>query len=160
VAKAGVARARPARRGRARPWLALLILLGSTLAALVAPSLADGYTALAWTRHHAAATADGPGVEAERLRQLGRWAARTVDALAPLPQAREAAAQALTQAAAHEAEAPVAAGLLYAQVAAALERQAASPWRRFGSAALATQARERAAALRARTSPAAGATQP
>ncbi len=126
-------------------------MLVSGASAWLAPTLADGYTALAWTRHWAAPATEGHVAEAERLRQLDRWSVRAVDGLAPLPQAREAAQHALNVAAATEARAPIAAASLYANLAAALERPTVSRWRRLGLTELATQARAREALLRTRS---------
>lgn len=125
------------------------MLLTSALLAWLAPGLADGYAALGWTRYHAAARPEGPPAAAERLRQLSRWTVRTIDTLAPLPQAGEAARLSLAAAGASEADAPLAAAALYANVASALERQSASPWRRLGLGAVAAEARQREAGLRA-----------
>jgi hypothetical protein len=69
-----------------------LLLLAAT--GLLGPRLMDGFAALEWARYHAGrvASARHPVDEAGRL---GRWAARAVDRLAPLPGAREAAELAL-----------------------------------------------------------------
>lgn len=107
-------------------------LAGLALAAglVVAPTLADGYTALQWTRHYAV----GFGSERpfERVRQTARWAVRAIDTLAPLPAAGEAAALALQTARRFAAEQPTVAQALYTDVHAVLARQQATGWRGWG----------------------------
>lgn len=121
---------------RAAGGLALATLVAGVLAA---PTLADGYVALQWTRHYAA----GFGSERpqERVRQAGRWAVRAIEALAPLPAAQEAASLALQTGRQFADERPAAAQALYAEVSAALDRQRASAWRGWGLAAVAEEAR-------------------
>lgn len=131
-------------RGRGRPVVRrVAVAMGVVLlaaAALLAAPLADAYAALQWTRHYAAGFGDER--PHERVRQAGRWAARAIDGLAPLPAAREAASLALQTGRQFERERPVAARALYAGVRAALERQRASTWRGYGLAALCLEARE------------------
>ncbi len=122
--------------------LSSLALLGALGLALLAPRLADGYTALQWTRHYA----QGLGRESphERLRQCGRQAARAIDRLAPLPQAARAARLALDLARELRAERSVEARALRVVVHEALARQRASAWRGMGLAALGDEARDEA----------------
>lgn len=125
---------------RAAGRAALVVATPALVAVVVlAPSLADGYAALQWTRHYAA----GFGSERpqERVPEAARWASRAIDALAPLPAAGEAAALALQTGRQFERERPAAAHALYVQVRAALERQQGSAWRGWGLAAVAEEAR-------------------
>lgn len=116
----------------------MLALLAAGL--LVTPRLLSARSALAWTSWHAAQVADAahPG---EHVRQAGHWAARTVDAAAPLPWAANAASLALGLGQAVEGKDRVAALVAYTEVRAALDRVRATGWRGFGLEALALEAR-------------------
>jgi hypothetical protein len=69
-------------------------------------------------------------------RPSGRWAARAVDGLAPLPPAWEAARLALELGRRLQPKDGAAARALLAQVREALERAESSPWRRLGMGGL------------------------
>jgi hypothetical protein len=112
-----------------------LILLASLV---VAPRLMEGYGALLWTRFHAArASGPHPG---EHARKAGRAAARTIDLVAPLPWAREAAHLAMDAAGGLESQNRPSAISAYDDVRAALERATSSRFRGFGLGATAEEA--------------------
>jgi hypothetical protein len=117
----------------------LLVLTVAGL--LVAPRILEARWALAWTSFHAGhAAADARA--AEHVRQAGHWAARTIDAAAPLPWAADAASLALGVARSAEDKERVAALVAYTEVRAALDRARATRWRGFGLGALAAEARQ------------------
>ncbi len=122
-----------------------LLLLG----VLLAPWVLDARTAFLWTTWHAARgkTSARPG---EHVRQAGHWAARTVDATAPLPWAADAATLALGLGQAVEEKERVAALVAYTEVRAALDRARATWWRGIGLGALAAEARRLEEAARAK----------
>ena len=138
-----------ARHGRHRSgFLRPLVLLGLAVAVVfLGPRLTRAYSALQWTRHHAAQTPDAVG---DAAAGAARWAARTLDEAAPLPWGATACRLALDLGARQEAENPAAALALYEQVGQALDRMAAHEWRGWGLAGLAEEARRRAQAVRER----------
>jgi hypothetical protein len=110
--------------------LAAFVLLSIGAGLALAPRLVDGYLALQWTRHLTVRN-----VEAPRLadaRPAGRWAARAVDGLAPLPQAWEAARLALEYSKKMRLRDASAARAILSPVREALERAEASRFRGFG----------------------------
>jgi hypothetical protein len=123
----------------------LLLLVGAGLA--LAPRVVDGLAALDWTRHLSGRNLGTPRVLDARA--TGRWAARAIDALAPLPQAGEAAQLALDYGRRLQAKDPAAARGLATPVREALERAVASRLRGFGLDALAEEARQLEAGPRA-----------
>jgi hypothetical protein len=118
--------------------VASLVVLCAGLA--WAPRLVDGYLALQWTRHLAARSAGTPRVQ--DARPQGRWAARTVDDLAPLPQAWEAARLALEVARRLRLKDAAAARALVTPVREALERAERSAVRGYGLGTLREEATE------------------
>ncbi|MBI3932832.1 MAG: hypothetical protein HY317_05405 [Acidobacteria bacterium] len=119
----------------------------TVLGLVLGPRLVDGGSALAWVRYHAArGRAVLPEGDAPRA---GRWTARAVDLLAPLPQAREAARLGLDLGRSLEAESPKGALAVYTPVREALDRACASPVRGIGLGALAGEARALEARARA-----------
>jgi hypothetical protein len=117
----------------------LLVLAVAGL--VVAPRILEARWALAWTSWHVGhAAADAR--PAEHVRQAGHWAARTVDAAAPLPWAADAASLALGVAQSAEDKERVASLVAYTEVRAALDRVRATRWRGFGLEALASEARQ------------------
>ncbi|HEY6548231.1 MAG TPA: hypothetical protein VI589_10005 [Vicinamibacteria bacterium] len=90
----------------------------------------DGWAALQWTRHLCARNAEAPRVT--DARPAGRWAARAVDGLAPLPPAWEAARLAHEFGRRLQPNDAAAARALLSQVRESLERAESSPWRRIG----------------------------
>jgi hypothetical protein len=116
----------------------LLVLL--VIGLLVTPRILEAHWALAWTTWHASRASDAR--PAEHVRQAGHWAARTVDAAAPLPWAADAASLALGVARSAEDKERVAALVAYTEVRAALDRVRASRWRGFGLGTLAAEARQ------------------
>ncbi len=114
----------------------LLIALCAVLA--FAPRLIEGYLALQWTRHLVARNAVAPLVL--DARPAGRWAARAVDALAPLPQAWEAARLALEFARRLRPKDAAAARALVTPVREALERAEGSVVRGYGLGSLREEA--------------------
>ncbi len=139
AAVAGGAKGRggPRERRRARTLpeaLTLLLLLG---AAALGPRWFDARTSREWTRYHAAQPADARPLE--RARQLGRWAARAAERLAPLPPAAEAVQLALQSGRELLGAQPAAALALCGELQPALARLARDPWRARpgGAAALA-----------------------
>jgi hypothetical protein len=105
--------------------------------------------ALDWTNWHAGrATKDTR--PAEHVRQAGHWAARTVDAAAPLPWAADAASLALRLAQSVEDKERVAALVAYTEVRASLDRARATRWRGIGLGRLAAEARQLEEAARAK----------
>jgi hypothetical protein len=127
---------RPAASRPSRLAVAGLIVLCAGLA--FAPRLVDGYLALQWTRHLVARNAIAPHVQ--DARSAGRWAARTVDDLAPLPQAWEAARLALELAQKLQPRDAAAARALVTPVREALERVESSTVRGFGVGTLREEA--------------------
>ncbi len=140
---------------RARDWLLLVrralagLFVLLVLGLLLAPRVLEGRAALLWTTWHAA-RATGAARPAEHVRLAGHWAARTVDASAPLPWAADAASLALGLGQAVEDKERVAALVAYTEVRAALDRVRATRWRGVGLGALAAEARRREEAARAR----------
>ena len=120
--------------GKALPALALVILGASCVLLAEVPRLVDGYLALQWTRHFAARNDQEP--RALDARPAGRWTARAVDGLAPLPQAWEAARLAMGFARRLQVKDAAAARALLAPVREAVERAEASWWRHFGAGEL------------------------
>jgi hypothetical protein len=108
-----------------------VLVLGLVCAGLaIAPRVVRGYLALQWTRHLTARNALAPRVADARL--SGRWAARAVDGLAPLPQAWEAARHVLDYSQRLRLKDAAAARAALTPAREALERAEASRWRRFG----------------------------
>jgi hypothetical protein len=107
--------------------------------ALVVPRMVDGYSALLWTRFHAARL--GTPRATEHARRAGRFAARTVELTAPFPWAAEAAQVALGAGRAHEETNRPAAAALVAELRPALERVSASRVRGLGLAEVTAEAR-------------------
>jgi hypothetical protein len=105
-----------------------LALLCAALAS--GPRLVDGWLALQWTRHLAERNASAPRVL--DARPAGRWAARAVDGLAPLPGAWEAARLGLDLGRRLQPKDAAAARALLAAVRESLDRAADSRWRRVG----------------------------
>ena len=101
----------------------MLVVLCAALAS--APRLVRGYLALQWTRHLVARNETAPRVV--DARPAGRWAARAVDGLCPLPQAWEASRLALDFARRLRPKDAAAARALVTPVREALER-AESSW--------------------------------
>jgi hypothetical protein len=124
--------------------LFVLLLIGL----LVAPRVLEARWALAWTSWHASRASDPR--PAEHVRQAGHWAARTVDAAAPLPWAADAASLALRVAQSAEDKERVAALVAYTEVRAALDRARATRWRGFGLGTLAVEARQLEESARAK----------
>src|SRR5262249_51245475 len=123
--------------GRVLTGLFVLLVVGL----LLAPRLLEAQWALAWTNWHAGRAAIDAR-PAEHVRQAGHWAARTVDAAAPLPWAADAASLALRVAQSAEDKERVAALVAYTEVRAALDRARATRWRGFGLGTLAAEARQ------------------
>ncbi len=118
------------------------------LGLLLAPRVLEARWALAWTTWHAARVGNSrPG---EHVRQAGHWAARTVEAAAPLPWAADAASLALRVGESVEDKERVAALVAYTEVRAALDRVRATRWRGIGLGPLALEARRREEAARAK----------
>lgn len=117
------AQKRPAASRQGPLALFLLVVLCAGLAS--APRLVQGYLALQWTRHLVARNQAAPRIA--DARPTGRWAARAVDGLCPLPQAREAARLALDLARRLRPKDAAAARALVTPVREALER-AESSW--------------------------------
>jgi hypothetical protein len=116
-------------RARGAVGLAAEVLLVLLVIGLgVAPRLIGGRSALEWTRHHAArgAVERQPGAD---LRGAGRWAARTIELLAPLPPAGEAARLALALGDSAGARDPQATLALCVEVRGAIDRVGATAWR-------------------------------
>jgi hypothetical protein len=112
-------------------WVFEAFVLGLVIAAFWwGPRAVEGYTALQWTRYHAAGPADAK--LAERARQTGRWAGRTVERLAPLPPALEATRLALDLARDLASEHPDEARALCDELGPVLTRVRASRVRGFG----------------------------
>jgi hypothetical protein len=111
------------------------------LIAVVVPRAMDGYSALQWTRFHAARVGSGSRTAADHARRAGESAARAVDLTAPFPWAAEAARLALDSGRAIQASNPAVAATLFAGVRAALDRATASPLRGFGMWKAADEAR-------------------
>lgn len=146
----GRAPRKPPARRRVFPFELLLLAL-IALAVWQGPRAFEGYTALQWTRWHAAGGGDLK--PAERARQTARWAARTIELLAPLPASGEAARLALQVARGLLPQHPAEAAALCASVLQSLERVRATRLRGLGLdavgaelQALADEARARAAA--------------
>jgi hypothetical protein len=119
------------RRGTSPRTLAGGLLLALVCAGLAAaPAFVDGYLALQWTRHLSARNVPSPRVA--DARPAGRWAARAIDGLAPLPQAWEAARLALDLGRRMQAKDGQAARALLGQVREALERAESSRFRSLG----------------------------
>jgi hypothetical protein len=125
----------------------LLVVL--VIALLAAPRVLEARAAVAWTSWHARRAA-AEARPAEHVRQAGHWAARTVDAAAPLPWAADAASLALRVAQSAEEKERVAALVAYTEVRAALDRARASRWRGFGLGTLAAEARQLEESARAK----------
>ena len=116
----------------------ILVLL--VLGLLLAPRVLEARSALLWTTWHA--TRARANLRAgEHVRQAGHWAARTVDEIAPLPWAADAASIALGLGRSVESKDRVAALVAYTEVRAALDRAGATRWRGLGMGALAAEAR-------------------
>ena len=130
---------------RIRPWAktsaGILWICSVLLSIVVAPRLIEGYGALLWTRFHAARTS-GPHA-GEHARKAGRAAARTIDLVAPLPWADEAARLAVDAASSLESQNRPSAVSALDEVRAALDRATASPLRGIGLGATASEARRR-----------------
>jgi len=94
------------------------------------PGFVDGLLAARWTQHLAERNAVTPRVA--DARPAGRWAARAVDGLAPLPLAWETARLALQMGQRMQPKDGAAARALLSQVRESLDRAQASPWRRLG----------------------------
>jgi len=123
----------PVRRSPRSRWLvqalAGLALVG---AVLLGPRIFEGRAALQWTRYHASGRSElRPG---EWARQTARWAARSVDLLAPLPGGAEAASLAVGVARDLEAQHPREAASLCQPLERTLTRVGASRWRSLGLA--------------------------
>ncbi len=131
--------------GRVLGVLFVLILIGL----LAAPRVLEARWALDWTTWHAGRAARDSRA-AEHVRQAGHWAARTVDAAAPLPWAADAASLALRLAQSVEGKERVAALVAYTEVRAALDRARATRGRGFGLSRLAAEARQLEEAARAK----------
>ena len=116
--------------------IACLLVLCAGLA--FAPRLVEGTLALQWTRHLVARNVVAPRVQ--DTRPVGRWAARTVDDLAPLPQAWEAARLALELAQRLRPKDAAAARALVTPVREALQRAEASAVRGYGLGSLGAEA--------------------
>jgi hypothetical protein len=122
----------------------------SLAAALAAgPRVVEGYRSLQWARHHLveAGRFQRPS---EHARQAGHFAARTLEAFAPLPVGTAITRDALDLAARLQPKDPTAARTVYTEVRGALERLRASRVRGFGLGALAEDVRRREAELQAR----------
>lgn len=119
------------------------------LTLLLAPRVLEARWALAWTTWHAARVA-GNSRPGEHVRQAGHWAARTVEAAAPLPWAADAASLALRLGQSVEDKERVAALVAYTEVRAALDRVRATGWRGLGLGPLALEARRLEEAARAK----------
>jgi hypothetical protein len=107
--------------------------------ALVAPPVADAWTAVTWMRWHGARGADGVG-SVDAARRVGRDAARCVALTAPLPWAGQAAAAALDVAGPLADDRKALAAALLSELRRELDPAAASSWRGFGLAAYAARA--------------------
>jgi hypothetical protein len=136
----------------------LFVLILIALAVWLGPRGFEGYTALQWTRYHAAASGDAK--LPEHARQTGRWAGRTVERLAPLPPAIEATRLALDLARDLAPEHREEAQALCDEILPPLQRVRATRWRGFGLdvrgaelEALSTELRARALAVPAKTGP-------
>ena len=105
--------------------MALVLLLGLCAGLALGPRIVRGYLALQWIRHLAARNESAPRVL--DARPAGRWAARAVDGLCPLPQAWEAARLALDFARKLRPKDAAAARAVVTPVREALER-AESSW--------------------------------
>jgi hypothetical protein len=130
-----------------RVFAGLLVLL--VIALLVIPRVLEARRALEWTTWHAGQVTSSSR-PAEHVRQAGHWAARTVDAAAPLPWAADAASLALRLARSVEDKEGVAALVAYTEVRAALDRVRATRWRGLGLGRLAAEARQLEEAARAK----------
>jgi hypothetical protein len=122
----------------------LLLLVAAGLA--FGPRALDGHAAVAWTRHLSLRNQDTP--RALDARAAGRWAARAIDALAPLPGAGEAARLALDYGRRLAPRDPAAARALATPVREALDRAVSSRLRGLGLGGLAEEARRLEAAPR------------
>lgn len=118
-----LAKRKPA-SSRARA-LAVAILVVLCIGLAAAPRIIQGYLALQWTRYLVARNETTP--RALEARTTGRWAARAVDGLRPLPQAWEAARLALAFARRLRPKDAAATRALVTPVREALER-AESSW--------------------------------
>lgn len=134
-------------RHRSGFFRTLVLLAFAAGVALLGPRLTRAYSALQWTRHHAAATPDAVGDSATGA---ARWAVRTLDEAAPLPWGATACRLALDLGVSQEATNPTASLALYSRLAKALERITANRWRGWGLASLLEEARRREQALRER----------
>ena len=111
--------------------LTAILLLGLVCAGLaLAPRVVDGYLALQWTRHLVGRSANAPRVGDARI--TGRWAARAVDGLAPLPQAWEASRLVLDFSRRVALKDAAAARAALTPAREALSRMEASRWRGLG----------------------------
>jgi len=121
-----------------RVYTAAIVFL--VLGLLVTPRVLEAHAAFAWTSWH---VAQGRLVAhpSEHVRQAGHWAGRTIDLVAPLPWAAQAAQSALAFGQANQEKDRVASLSLYTEVRAALDRALVSRWRGLGLEALAAEAR-------------------
>lgn len=142
---------------RAGPLVEGLVLTAVLAAAALGPRWVDARTALEWTRYQAAGPPQARPLE--RGRQTGRWAARAVERLAPLPPAPEAVRLALAVGRELLATQPAAALALASELQPALARVAQDPWRRRpGAAAALAEVEALQAEARSRSTVPAGAT--
>jgi hypothetical protein len=129
-----------------RRGLVLTVGIGLLLVvAVVVPRAIDGYSALQWTRFHAARVGAGVGAGSraagDHARRAGEAAARAVNLTAPFPWAGEAARLALDSGRAIQPSNPAVAAALFADVRGALDRATASPLRGLGLWKMAEEAR-------------------
>jgi hypothetical protein len=151
-------RAAPRQYAR-RSWpIELFIVVLIALVVWLGPRGFEGYTALQWTRYHAAASGDAK--LPEHARQTGRWAGRTVERLAPLPPAIEATRLALDLARDLAPEHREEAQAVCDEILPPLARVRATRWRGLGLdargaelEALSSDLRARATAAPAKTGP-------
>ena len=115
--------------------LTAVLALLAVLVPLVAGRVVDGYTAFQWTCYHAAQP-----IGAVQARKTARWAARTIDRVAPLPLAADAARLALQTARALEPRNREASIAAYVQVRSALEAVQATRGRGLGLGGLVAEA--------------------
>jgi hypothetical protein len=139
--------ASPRTRHRSRLLRPLVLLALATALAFLGPRLIRAWSALMWTRHHAAQT---PNALGESAAEAARWAVRTLRLSAPLPWGADACRLALDVGQRQEDSNPTAALALYEQVGKALDGMAADRWRGLGLAALRDEAHRREQALRER----------
>ena len=153
VGQGALGRGGPREPRRAGPFLEALVLIAILVAAGLGQRFFDGRTALEWTRYHASGRPQARPLE--RGRQTGRWAARAVDRMAPLPPSGEALRLALAAGRELLPAQPAAALALCAELQPTLARLERDPWRRRpGAAAALAEVESLQAEARARsTSP-------